>query len=193
MVTSRVGLDRADPPLYLGEDERDPVHLEVADLDRGAHHARHDIRRPRHGLDPADRGDLASRHGVRDLVDGEDEVGGGDERVAALGHGGRPGVVLHARHGHGPATDADNALDDADLDAVGFQERALLDVHLEEARDAAPARRCASAMRAGSPPMRAVPSLMENPDAVTDVELEGGDPADQRTAPRLAAFPRSGR
>ena len=51
-----------------------------------------------------------------------------------------------------------------------------------------PGSRCASAMRAGSPPMRAVAFADGEARRGHDVELEGGDPADQRTAARLAAL-----
>ena len=180
-------LHRASPPFDLGVEGSDLAHLEVADLERGPHHARHDVRRSRLDRDPADRGDLPPRRGERDLVDGADQVGRGDEGVAALGHGGRPGVVLHARPGDVPATDADDALDDADLDAVGLQERALLNVQLEEARHAA-----RFALDFGDARGVAADAGRALADGEArrghDVELEGKDPADQRAAPRLAAL-----
>ena len=134
MVTSRfASISRALCDNF-GQNPSDFVHFEVADLERGPHLARHDVGRARHGLDPADRGHLPPVHGGRDLVDGADKVGGSDEGVPALGHGRRARVVLGAEHRDVPAADADDSLDDADPGAGGFEDRALLDVQLEEPR-----------------------------------------------------------
>ena len=60
-----------------------------------------------------------------------DHLGGGDEGVVADAHRGRPGMVLDAVDRQARPGDGDDALDDADGEALLLEERALLDVELE--------------------------------------------------------------
>ena len=79
----------------------------------------------------ADGGD-----GVLDIpgerFDGEDDLGGGGQRVVAVGHGDGAGVSGGAGDVEVGALGANDAGDDPDRDAGGFEAGALLDVGLDE-------------------------------------------------------------
>ena len=116
-----------------------------------------------------------------------DEARGPDHRVPAPVHGGGAGVVGHALHGDVPAHDADDALHHADVDAVGFHDRALLDVQLEEGGDG-------PWLAAGVREPVRVPAQAPQPfpDRVArgglDVAFERQELSGEDAAARLAAF-----
>ena len=72
-----------------------------------------------------------------DAVDHLDEPRRREQRVVPLVHRRRARVVGEAGHRHVPLADADDALDDADVDARGVEDAALLDVQLEVGGDVA--------------------------------------------------------
>ena len=66
-----------------------------------------------------------------------DESRGGEQRVVALVHRRRPGVIRESGDRDLPLLDADDPLDDPDVDLVRLERAALLDVELEIAGDVA--------------------------------------------------------
>ena len=83
--------------------------------------------------DDARRGALALRRVIlpADLMGGDGQHGGADERVLALVHRPWPGVGGLALHFDDEAVRRVAVGDDADINALGVEERALLDVQLE--------------------------------------------------------------
>jgi hypothetical protein len=148
------------------EQPQDLRIVQIAQLERALDGAGDDVRRARHRADAADGADVAARRARHDAVDHVDEPRGREHRVLPLVHRRRPGVVREAGHRHVPPADADDALDDADGRALGFEHAALLDVQLEVAGDVAGERRTSSS-RSGSPPTNAMPSFTVLPEAVT--------------------------
>jgi hypothetical protein len=81
---------------------------------------------------------------VADPVDPVDHPRRADERVLAARHRRRPGMRLRAGDRDLVPALALRAGDDADRVAVGFEDRALLDMRLEIGGDPAAADRCAA-------------------------------------------------
>ena len=115
------------------------------------------LRAPGLTCETTDGADLATRRRAHHAIDHVDEARRRQQRVLPLVHRRRPGVVGKAGHRHVPLADADDALDDADGHALGFEDAALLDVQFEVGRDAA-AGPPHLASRVGSPPTNAMPS-----------------------------------
>ncbi len=116
-----------------------------------------------------------------------DEARRADHGVRTAIHGGGAGVVRHPIDGHVPAHDPYDAFDHSDVDAVGVQNGALLDVQLEE--------RCERAMRTtrlGQAVRVAAQTLQSLSDRKArsglDVELERFDLPHQGSATCLAAL-----
>ena len=65
------------------------------------------------------------------LFDGENEFGGGAERVFAVGHQERSGVAAKAGDGEAIAGGRGDAGDDAERNAFALEQRTLLDVQLD--------------------------------------------------------------
>ena len=81
------------------------------------------------GADGGDGVDRSRGEGV--LFDGENELGGGAERVFAVGHQERSGMAAKAGDGEAIAGRRGDAGDDAERDAFALQQRPLLDVQLD--------------------------------------------------------------
>ncbi len=104
--------------------------LGVADVERGADGAGHDVDRA--GM----RGNAADRRDQLRVVGGvalhfDDPLRGGGERVAAQRHGGGAGVVGLAGEGELEARLADDGFDDGERGIALFEDRTLLDVDLD--------------------------------------------------------------
>ena len=90
-----------------------------------------DVGRVGSDLDAAD-GSNELVCGAGGLFDGGDPLGGGGESVAAESHGGGTGVICVAVEDEFPAALANDGGDNANGEAFGFEDRALLNVELEE-------------------------------------------------------------
>src|SRR5204863_7508671 len=99
------------------------------------------VERVRADLDKADGGAGIRRVRVADPVDRVDHAGGANQRVAAARHWRRPGMRLLAGDGDLVPALPLGAGDDADRQAGGFEDRALLDMRLEIGGDRAAAYR----------------------------------------------------
>ena len=89
------------------------------------------------GLDAADRGDEVGRGGG-EVLDGEDHLAGGRERVAARAHRHGPGVTGKAAHGDQEAHGAVDGGDGGQRQSLVVEHGALLDVQLQVGGDHRP-------------------------------------------------------
>ena len=108
-------------------------------VDREEDRARDDAPRVRAHRHHADRRARIRQVVHRDPVDLGDQLGGADQRILAALHRRRAGVGFHARDIDVEHADALHALHDADRLLLGLEDRALLDMGLEEGADLAPA------------------------------------------------------
>src|SRR5262249_45870377 len=81
--------------------------------------------------------DLSSRDARDDAIHHLNELRRREQRVMSVVHRGRAGVILEPGDRHFPLLDADDSLDDADVDLLFLERAALLDVQLEVAGDVA--------------------------------------------------------
>ena len=121
-------------------DSKHGFHLvgrEVADLE--AHHdaARDDVRGARFGANAPDGGYLGARHRRRDPIHGERQLGCREEGIPPAIHRRGARMIRRPLDRDIPPANSDDALDDADVDGGLVEDRALLDVQLDESRDGA--------------------------------------------------------
>ena len=115
----------------------------------------------------ARRSPLRARHHRRDAIHGKPSSDAATSASRAMHRRGAR-VICRALDGHIPPADADDALDDADVD-VGLVEDCALFVCSWTGGDGPSARR-ASASRAGSPPTARIPSRIVSPLWLTTLE-----------------------
>jgi hypothetical protein len=115
----------------VGAARFDLLHRQVANFQTHYHPAGNDVWGTRLSRDLPHRTYLPAGGGGHHPVDGHDQPRGRQQRVLPPVHRGGAGVVGKALEGHLPPFDADDPLDDANLDAVAVEHRPLLDVELE--------------------------------------------------------------
>src|SRR5438132_1390219 len=103
-------------------------HPRVAQLHGERYLTWDDVRGTRPHVQAADRANLPARLGAHDAVHREHELGGGEQGVAPLVHGGGARVVREATNRDVVLVDADDPLHDPDLDAAAIEDPSLLDV-----------------------------------------------------------------
>ena len=103
----------------------------VADVELQGDAAGHAVDRAGIDVAGADGGDgVDDAGGERVLLDGEDDLGGGAEGVAAVGHEQRAGVAAETFDGEAVAGGRGDGGDDAEGKAFALEQRTLLDVQL---------------------------------------------------------------
>ena len=132
--------------------------VEFAQFERADDLAGDHVRRPRKRLDTPHRPHLTPRDTRDHPVHHLHELGCRAHGVASLVHGGRPGVVRDPFDRDVPPADADDPLDHADVQLLGVEVPALLDVQLDDRRRSRHGRAAPLASRDRSPPMKAIPS-----------------------------------
>ena len=120
--------------------------LGMAEVDREEHLARDHVARVGPDLDQAHRAHGRRRVRQGDLVDALDHARGTQERVLAQVHGRGAGVGVLAGDGDLVPAHALHALDHADHLALGLEDRALLDVQLEQGAELVAAHRLRAAV-----------------------------------------------
>ena len=137
IVTAAAGLDGVDVGVEGGEDLVAAGYVGVADVEREGDAGGDGVDGAGVDGDGADGGDgvyavpEAGVGGEGVAFDGEDEFGGGAEGVAAVGHEERAGVAAEAGDLVAVAGGGGDVGDDAEWDAVAFEQGALFDVELD--------------------------------------------------------------
>ena len=134
--------DRIDARREVGERGRAARVVRRAKVDGKLHVARNDVGRARPDFEAPDGGDeMGLGAGAR--FDGERHLGGRRQGVAAEVHRRRPGVARDAVDADLEPRCAVDGGDDAERQPFSFQDRALLDMRLDEGCDICRADRCA--------------------------------------------------
>jgi len=111
--------------------------VEVAQFDRQPHDTRHDVGHVRDHVQLTDGPDLPAGLAAHDLVNRQRRVGGGDQRIAAIGHRGRTRVIAEAPDFDFVPCNGDDAVHHANGDAGVLKRAAMFDVQIEIAVEGA--------------------------------------------------------